>query len=44
MKIFDNVTNIVKDDLQEVINKNDRISIAASCFSIYAYNELKKQS
>lgn len=43
MKIFDNVTNIVKDDLQEVIKKNDRISIAASCFSIYAYNELKKQ-
>ena len=43
MKIFDNVTNIVKDDLQEIINKNDRVSIAASCFSIYAYNELKKQ-
>lgn len=43
MKIIDNVKEILKDDLAEVIQKNSKISIAASCFSIYAYQELKAQ-
>ena len=43
MKFFDNVTNIVRDDLERTIEKGSRVSIAAACFSMYAYNELKKQ-
>lgn len=43
MQIFDNVNKTVKDDLIETISKGDRISIAASCFSIYAYEALKKE-
>ncbi|MDO5445843.1 MAG: helicase-related protein [Eubacteriales bacterium] len=43
MEIFDNITHIVRDDLTETIKPHSRISIAAACFSIYAYQELKKQ-
>ena len=43
MKIFNNITEKVKDDLVEKIQKGSKVSIAASCFSIYAYNELKRQ-
>lgn len=43
MKFFDNVTNIVRDDMTETITRGSRVSIAAACFSMYAYNELKKQ-
>ena len=43
MKFFDNITNIVRDDMTETITQGSRISIAAACFSMYAYNELKKQ-
>lgn len=43
MEIFDNVTRIVKDDLTVSIEKGCRLSIAAACFSIYAYQALKKQ-
>lgn len=43
MKFFDNVTNIVRDDMTETITRGSRVSIAAVCFSMYAYNELKKQ-
>jgi len=43
MEIFDNVTKIVKDDLSVTISKGSRLSIAAACFSIYAYQVLKKQ-
>lgn len=43
MKIFNNVTDIVRDDLRVTIKKDSRVSIAAACFSMYAYQELKKQ-
>jgi superfamily II DNA or RNA helicase len=43
MEIFDNVTRVVKDDLETTIGLGCRVSIAAACFSIYAYQELKKQ-
>ena len=43
MKIFDNVTEIVRDDMAKTIKRNSRVSVAAACFSMYAYNELKKQ-
>ena len=43
MQILDNVSKTVRDDLIDTISKGDRLSIAASCFSIYAYQALKKQ-
>lgn len=43
MEVFNNITKIVKDDLVQVVTPGSRISIAAACFSIYAYQELKRQ-
>ena len=43
MEILDNINKTVKEDLQTIIKKNSKLSIAAACFSIYAYQELKKQ-
>ena len=43
MRIFDNITDIVRDDMEKTIQKHSKVSVAAACFSIYAYNELKKQ-
>ena len=42
-KLFDNITEIVRDDMRVTITKGSKVSIAAACFSIYAYRELKKQ-
>ena len=43
MKIFNNVTDIVRDDMKTTIKPHSKVSIAAACFSMYAYQELKKQ-
>ena len=43
MKILDNINARVKDDLCQTIKKGSRVSIAAACFSMYAYQELKAQ-
>jgi hypothetical protein len=43
MQVFDNVNKTVRDDLAVTIEKGSRLSIAAACFSIYAYQTLKKQ-
>lgn len=43
MKVFDNINELVKDDLKVQITAGSKISIAAACFSIYAYRELKAQ-
>ena len=43
MQIIDNINKTVKDDLQAGIRKGSKMSVAAACFSIYAYQELKKQ-
>ena len=43
MKIIDNITEIVRDDLQNTIKRGSKVSIAAACFSMYAYHALKKQ-
>ncbi len=43
MQVLDNVNKTVKDDLAKTVSKGDKISIAAACFSIYAYETLKKQ-
>lgn len=43
MKIFNNTTDIVRDDLKQTIKRGSKVSIAAACFSMYAYKELKNQ-
>ena len=43
MEIINNVNKTLKDDLCVEIKKGSKISIAASCFSIYAFQELKKE-
>lgn len=43
MKIFDNITDIVRDNLKETLKCGSKVSIAAACFSMYAFKELKNQ-
>ncbi|MDD7538100.1 MAG: SNF2-related protein, partial [Oscillospiraceae bacterium] len=43
MKMIDQITTTVRDDIIETIHRGSRVSIAAACFSIYAYQELKAQ-
>lgn len=43
MKILDNVTEIVRDDMESTIKRGSKVSIAAACFSMYAYSVLKKE-
>ena len=43
MEVFNNTTKVVKDDLIKTIKKGSRVSVAAACFSIYAFQELKEQ-
>ena len=43
VKLIDNVSTILRDDLAETIKAGDKVSIAAAYFSMYAYRELKKQ-
>ena len=43
MEIIDNVNKTLKDDLAVEIKKGSKMSIAAACFSIYAFAELKKE-
>lgn len=43
MELIDNVTKTLRDDLEREIKKDSKISIAAATFSIYAFQELKKE-
>jgi hypothetical protein len=43
MKLIDNVNTRLGDDLKETIRKGSKLSIAASTFSIYAFEALKKE-
>ena len=43
MKLIDNVNTRLGDDLKESIKKGSKLSIAASSFSIYAFEALKKE-
>ncbi len=43
MRILDNINHTVRDDLHQSVKRGSKLSIAAACFSIYAYQELKKQ-
>jgi len=41
MKIIDNINTLLGDDLKTSITSKSKVKIAASCFSIYAFEELK---
>lgn len=43
MKIIDNINQLLGDDLKASIKPNAKLKIAASCFSIYAFEALKKE-
>lgn len=43
IKTFDNRINIVGDDLKQSLNPNSKLSVAASIFSIYGFESLKKE-
>ena len=43
MEIINNSTNTLKDDLTVEIKRGSKLSIAAACFSIYAFQELKTE-
>lgn len=43
MELIDNVNKILKEDLSIEIKKGSKLSVAAACFSIYAFAELKKE-
>lgn len=42
-KMIDNINQRLRDDLKDTITKKSKLKIAAACFSIYAYEELKKK-
>ena len=43
MEIIDNINKLLGDDLKKTIASKSKLRIAASCFSIYAFEALKKQ-
>ena len=43
MELIDNTTKTLRDDLTVEIKNGSKLSIAAACFSIYAFQELKKE-
>ncbi|MCF6231422.1 MAG: hypothetical protein L3J62_11685, partial [Gammaproteobacteria bacterium] len=43
MDFIDNINQLLGDNLKQTIKPGARLKIAASCFSIYAYEALKKE-
>ena len=43
MELIDNITKTLRDDLAVEIKASSRVSMAAACFSIYAFQQLKEQ-
>lgn len=43
MDFIDNINQLLGDNLKQTIKPGVRLKIAASCFSIYAYEALKKE-
>ena len=43
MELIYNTTKTLRDDLAVEIKQGSRLSVAAACFSIYAFQELKKE-
>jgi len=43
MKIIDNINSLLGDDLKVSLKPRSKLKIAASCFSMYAYEALKSE-
>lgn len=43
MEVINNITKTLKEDLSVEIHEGSKLSIAAACFSIYAFQELRKE-
>ncbi len=43
MELIDNINKTLKDDLQIEISTGSKVQVAAACFSIYAFQELRRQ-
>ena len=43
MEIIDNITKLLGDNLKKTLHPDSKLKIAASCFSIYAYEALKTE-
>ncbi len=43
MEFIDNVNKTLKDDMISTLRSGSKVAIAASCFSIFAFQELKEQ-
>lgn len=43
MEVINNIENTLGDSLKETTRESSKVSIVASCFSIYAYEALKKE-
>ena len=41
MELIDNVNKTLRDDFKVSVHQDSKVSIAAACFSIYAFQELK---
>lgn len=43
MEIIDNISKTLKYDLKAELKPGSKLSVAAACFSIYAFQELKEE-
>ena len=43
MKLIDNINDLLGEELKQSVQPGARLKIAASCFSIYAYEALKRE-
>ncbi|MFZ3132360.1 MAG: hypothetical protein WA125_15020 [Desulfosporosinus sp.] len=43
MEVINNIDSLLGDDLKTTLKKNSKVSIAASFFSLFAYEALKQQ-
>jgi SNF2 family DNA or RNA helicase len=43
MELIDNITRLLGDDLKSTLKPHSRLKIAASCFSMYAFEALKSE-
>jgi hypothetical protein len=43
MKIIDNISHLLGDDIKSAVGRGDRLKVAASCFSIFAFEALKAE-
>ncbi len=43
MDVIDNVSRLLGDDLKQRLQQGSKVRVAASCFSIYAYEALKSE-